>query len=148
MKAGALGEITVYIKSKELIQDEEDEKCNDEDEITELTKDIQLRGDEDDEEPVKKQPAKVGVLAAGVAHFKPVASAESAVSTVLLAPTPRRLKASAPVPAIKSPLASIAVAIELVTVTVPLVPPPLIPIPAVTPSISPVAPDATHAAPS
>jgi hypothetical protein len=58
MKAGALGEITVYIKSKELIQDEEDEKCNDEDEITELTKDIQLRGDEDDEEPVKKQPAK------------------------------------------------------------------------------------------
>jgi hypothetical protein len=40
-------------------------------------------------------------------------------------------------PAIKSPLASIAVAIELVTVTVPEVPPPLIPVPAVTPVISP-----------
>lgn len=58
MKAGALGEITVYIKSKELIQDEEEEKENDEDEITELTKDIQLRDDDNDDEPVKKQPVK------------------------------------------------------------------------------------------
>ena len=57
MKAGALGEITVYIKSKELIQDEEEEKGIDEEEITELTKDIQLR-DDDDDEPVKKQPVK------------------------------------------------------------------------------------------
>lgn len=43
---------------------------------------------------------------AGVAHFVPVASAESAVSTVPFAPTARRDAVFAPVPTAKSPFAS------------------------------------------
>ena len=70
-------------------------------------------------------------------HARPVAAVESAVSTWPFVPTASRANASAPVPAIKSPLASMAVAIEFVTVTVPEVPPPDIPVPAVTPVMSP-----------
>ena len=108
-------------------------------------------GGMDIEEVAEKTPDlihKVSADVAAVAHLRPVAVDESAVNTVSLAPTAKRAKVSAPVPGTRSPLASIAVAIELVTVTVPDVPPPLIPTPAVTPSISPVAPDATQAAPS
>lgn len=50
--------------------------------------------------------AFAGVDAVGVAHFNPVAVLESAVRTVLLAPTARRATVSAAVAAIRSPLAS------------------------------------------
>ena len=75
--------------------------------------------------------------AAALPHSKPVAVALLAFNTWPFVPTAILLKASAPVPATRSPLASMAVAIELVIVTVPEVPPPLIPTPAVTPSMSP-----------
>ena len=62
MKAGSLGEITVYIKSKELIQDEEEERVTQDEEISDLAKNMQLRNedDEEEEEDIKKPkvPAK------------------------------------------------------------------------------------------
>ena len=57
---------------------------------------------------------------AAAAHLSPVASALSAVNKYPLVPAANLLKVSAPVPTTKSPLASIAVAIELVIVTVPI----------------------------
>jgi hypothetical protein len=64
MKAGSLGEITVYIKSKELIQDEEEEKVVQDEEMSDLTKNMQLRDDDEDDDikkpkvPVKRQTRK------------------------------------------------------------------------------------------
>jgi hypothetical protein len=52
-------------------------------------------------------PALISVYevadALGVAHFNPVASAESAVRTVAFAPTPRRATVDAAVALIRSP---------------------------------------------
>ena len=53
MKAGSLGEITVYIKSKELIQDEEEERTVQDEEMSDLTKSMQLRNEDDEDEDKK-----------------------------------------------------------------------------------------------
>jgi hypothetical protein len=56
MKAGSLGEITVYIKSKELIQDEEEERTVQDEEMSDLTKSMQLRNEDDEDEDENKKP--------------------------------------------------------------------------------------------
>jgi len=62
MKAGGLGDLIVYIKSKELIDYEKEEKGRTgiKEDVNELMNDMTIRDDneEEEEEPVKKAPAK------------------------------------------------------------------------------------------
>jgi len=62
MKAGGLGDLIVYIKSKELIDYEKEEKGRTgiKEDVNELMNDMTIRDDneEEEEEPVKKAPSK------------------------------------------------------------------------------------------